>query len=262
VAELRIGTSGWSYRHWRGVLYPPGLPARRWIERYAQCFDSVEVNATFYRQPRASVIAHWLEVTPADFAFAVKMPRFITHLQRLDPTPEWVARFEATARAFGPKLGPVLVQLPPTLPFEPERVGRFLARLHRDRRYALEARHPSWLRPLVFELLARHRVAWCIADSGGHWPRAEVVTSDFVYLRFHGPGGATPAYAPGALRDVALRIRRWRRRGLDVYAYFNNDAEGHAVRNAGVLAEMLGAAPHARHHDEPRTRDLFGPSPG
>ena len=238
---LRIGTSGWNYRHWRGLFYPDELRVRDWLPYYASAFDSVEVNTTFYGQPRESTVRAWVEATPPEFVFAVKMSRFLTHLKRLAPDDHSIDKFATLAGWFGARLGPVLVQLPPALAFEPARVARFFARLP-PHRYALEARHPSWLSREAMALLRAHGVAWCIADSSV-FRTADAVTAAFVYLRFHGPGKmCDSSYDDRQLGAWARRIARWRARGLEVFAYFNNDVHGYAVDDALRLRARAGRA--------------------
>lgn len=244
MAEARIGTSGWHYHHWRGRFYPEDLTPSKWLSYFAQRFNTVEVNATFYREPRRSTIATWVEQTPDDFLFAIKIHRAITHYQRLENVEESLERFEVVAEAFGQKLGPVLIQLPPSLTFDRERDEEFFNRLRaksKARRYALEARHKSWLTEEAYGLLRRYDIAWCIADSGGRYPTADQVTAAYIYLRFHGPGSLyASSYNDEALDDWARKIRRWRREQRDVYVYFNNDFEGYALQNAMRLMEMVG----------------------
>ncbi len=243
MVEVRIGTSGWHYSHWRQRFYPEKLKPSEWLPYFAHHFDTVEVNATFYREPRASTIAQWIEHTPDDFLFAVKMHRAITHYQRLENVEESLERFDAIARSFGEKLGVVLIQLPPSFALEVERVAAFFKQLRRrarKRRYALEARHKSWLSDAATEVLQRYDIAWCIADSGGRYPTAEFVTAPFVYLRFHGPGPLyASSYSDDVLREWAGKIRRWKRQKRDVFAYFNNDFEGYAIQNAQRLKEFV-----------------------
>lgn len=244
MAEVRVGTSGWHYPHWRSRFYPEQLRPSDWLPYFAERFSTVEVNATFYREPRRSTLAAWVEQTPDDFLFAIKMHRAITHYQRLENVEESLQRFEEVAGAFGQKLGIVLIQLPPSLTFDRERDEAFFKRLrskNKMRRYALEARHKSWLTEEAYELLRRYDVAWCIADSGGRYPTAEQVTAPYIYLRFHGPGPLyASSYSDEVLQQWAKKIRRWKREKCDVYVYFNNDFEGYAPLNARRLIELVG----------------------
>ena len=238
---VRIGCSGWNYAHWRnGVFYPTRLPPRRWLEYYAQHFDTVEVNATFYRLPRESAVANWVETSPRGFLFAVKMSRYVTHVKRLRDLPASLAllyeRIAPLARS--PKLGPVLWQLPPTFHRDDARLAEALPQLPAGR-HAFEFRHESWFADDVYELLRAHGVALVIGDSPRYPFMAHELTADFTFIRFHhGRRGRGGNYSERELEEWSERIEAWRRR-VDVYAYFNNDWRGFAVRNGLWLRERL-----------------------
>ncbi len=235
--ELRIGTSGYQYDEWRGLFYPADLPKRRWLAHYAAHFDTVEINNCFYRLPQPAVFDSWRQQALRGFCYALKFSRYATHMKRLRDPQEPLGRFLEGARRLGPFLGPILVQLPPRWKVNPERLQAFLQAAPRDCRWAVELRDPSWLCEEVYRLLSARGAALCIHDLIADHPRR--ITADWVYLRFHGIayGGS---YSASALRQEATRIRRYRRRGLDVFAYFNNDRGGHAVHNALELREMSG----------------------
>ncbi len=238
-ATVRIGTSGWVYRHWKGRFYPPGLASSRWLEFYATHFSTVEVNFSFNRLPGAETFAGWRAQTPPGFCFAVKGSRLITHLKRLKDPSSHVATFFAHAEALGEKLGPVLWQLPPRFRRDDERLEAFLAALPADRRQAIEFREASWFVEPVYALLARHGVALCIADSGGVTaPPEPRLTTGWTYLRFHS-GLADGNYTEAQLRHWAGVVAGFRDAGVAVYAYFNNDWEGFAVENARRLQALL-----------------------
>lgn len=241
AATVRIGTSGWVYPHWRGHFYPKDLPSSRWFAFYAERFDTVELNSPFYRQPSLAQFQRWRANAPAGFAYAVKLNRFLTHVKRLDVDAPTVARSYDTMAGLGPKLAAVLVQLPPRWHFAPERLDRFFSAVaRRRRRHALEPRDGSWLTDEALGALRAHRVALCITDTP-RWPSRIAVTSEHVYVRFHGPRGLySSPYDAGALREWAERIRGWRDAGLDVLAYFNNDARAYAPRDALRLRELVG----------------------
>jgi uncharacterized protein YecE (DUF72 family) len=237
--ELRIGCSGWNYRDWRDPVYG-GLPARRWLERYAQLFDTVEVNATFYRLPRREVVQRWAEGSPEGFCFAVKSSRYLTHIKRLTGLAEGIERFEeriGPLREHG-KLGPVLWQLPATFHRDDDRLADALDVLPAGR-HAFEFRHPSWFVPEVEALLAAHDAALVIGDD----PRRPFQTlahpASWTFVRFHRGRAHDGAYGLHALHTWADRIRGWQADG-DVYAYFNNDWRAHAPRNALTLLRLLG----------------------
>ena len=239
--RFRVGTSGYQYEHWRGVFYPRELPRAQWFAYYARHFDTVEINNTFYRLPAAEVFDAWRKAAPAGMTYALKFSRFGTHMKRLRDPEQPVALFLERARRLRTTLGPILVQLPPRWHVNLERLQAFLAVLPRSRRWALELRDPSWLCEPVYALLAKYRVALCVHDMLPEHPRR--LTADFTYLRFHGRR-YSGSYSRAALAAQARTIRDWLAQGTDVYAYFNNDAEGHAVRNALDLRRYVQDAGH------------------
>ena len=237
-ARLWIGTSGYQYDHWRGRFYPRTLPRRDWFAHYAAHFDTVEINNTFYGLPEAVRFDAWRKASPEGFRYALKFSRYATHLKHLrDPAPA-LRLFLTRARRLRDRLGPILVQLPPRWSPDLPRLAGFLAATPRMQRFALEFRDPRWLSDATFALLREHGAALCIHDAIADHPRE--VTADWVYLRFHGHG-YTGSYSPQRLAAEARRVRAWLRRGHDVYAYFNNDAGGHAVRNAIQLRRYVGS---------------------
>ena len=238
-AQFRVGCSGWQYRHWRGDFYPADLPQARWLDFYAGVFDTVEVNNSFYRLPESSAFRGWRERSPRGFLFAVKASRFLTHMKKLKDPEGPLELFFSRARELGPKLGPVLYQLPPRWPVNLERLERFLAVRPRGARHTVEFRDPSWYAPAVLRLLERFGAALCLHDMPGSATPRDAV-GPFVYLRFHGSssryGGG---YSDGQLAERAEWIRSRLDEGLPVYAYFNNDVGGHAPRDAARLRRQL-----------------------
>ena len=237
----RIGCSGWNYAAWRhGVFYPPRCPARLWLEYYARHFDTVEVNATFYRLPAAKAVQGWADQTPDGFTFAVKMSRYVTHVKRLrdlGPSIElFGSRIEPLVRS--QKLGPVLWQLPPTFRRDDARLAAALRQLPPGR-HCFEFRHPSWFAPAVMELLRDGGVALVIGDRPEvHSFQTHELTTDWTFVRFHsGTRGRRGNYSASELREWAARIRSWPVR--EAFVYFNNDWEGFAPRNALRLKEFL-----------------------
>jgi len=224
-----IGTSGYQYPHWRGRFYPQDMPKRRWFEHYAAHFDTVEINNTFYHLPAASTFDAWREQTPREFLYVLKFSRYGSHLKCLKDPRDTIGAFLERAERLGPFLGPILVQLKPNWGRDLERLKGFLNAMPHDRRWAFEFRDPSWLTGGVFDALRRHNAALCLHDMLENHP--EVVTADWTYLRFHGDR-YSGSYSHQYLTARARRMAGWLADGLDVYAYFNNDAEGHAVRNA------------------------------
>jgi uncharacterized protein YecE (DUF72 family) len=241
VGGIRIGTSGYQYRHWRGILYPEGLAQQRWLPRYAEAFDTVEMNATFYRLPTAEAVERWRDRVPPGFVFAVKGSRYLTHMRRLLDVEEGLARFFEPVSRFGPKLGPVLWQLPPRMKPDLARLDRFLSALPRGLRTAVEFREPGWYSEETCEVLDAHGAAFCEHDNLDRRPPR--LTGGWRYLRFHGTTGRySGRYGPAALRKVAGDLLAWRASGRDAFVYFNNDVGGHAVRDALDLITLLGEA--------------------
>jgi len=238
---IRIGTSGYHYRHWRDILYPPGLPTSEWLRSYAREFDTVELNATFYKLPTETAIAGWYQQVPPGFLFAAKGSRFLTHLKKLKDTTTGLDRYFSRIRGLQDKLGPVLWQLPPGWNANPERLESFLAALPDGYRYAFEFRDESWYTPEIYRLLARYGAALCIFHMAGFQTPLEI-TADFTYIRLHGNGSRYQGnYPDETLKTWARRITGWAE-GLEaVYAYFNNDAHGYAVMNARKIREYVRA---------------------
>ncbi|MBI5231060.1 MAG: DUF72 domain-containing protein [Coriobacteriales bacterium] len=236
---MRIGTSGWSYDHWRDVFYPEHLATAERLPFYAERFNTVEVNATFYRLPTEHAVRQWRDEVPEDFAFAVKGSRLITHYRRLADLGDSVETFMKRVSLLGKKLHVVLWQLPPNLHCDPELLDGFLAGLPNDVRHAVEFRHESWLAEDAFEVLRRHNAAH-VQVSSDDMPRNLTVTAEFVYLRFHGTQTYHGDYSAPALEPWAQFLRQQAGEGRGGYAYFNNDAEGHAPADAARLTAMLG----------------------
>jgi len=241
-----IGTSGYDYRHWwDGVFYPREIPQKKWLQFYSKKFNSVELNVSFYRLPTKQTFESWYERTPGDFVFSVKGSRFITHVKKLTNCEEPLNLFFENARDLKEKLGVVLWQLPPNLHFNSDKLATFCRLLMqnetaREHRHAFEFRHQSWFCDEVYELLRRFNFSLCIAHSA-RWPYDEIVTADYVYLRFHGGEMLYGSnYSEEELANWASRAKVWLSEGKDIYAYFNNDAYGYAVVNALRFRELLG----------------------
>jgi uncharacterized protein YecE (DUF72 family) len=270
VGRIRIGISGWNYAGWRGDFYPKGLVQRLELGYAAERFSSIEINGSFYSLQRPSSYASWRAQTPDDFVFAVKGGRFITHMKKLADVEAPLANFFASGvLALGPKLGPVLWQLPPNLGFDPARLASFFDQLPRttgemaalatrhdakvpddraltdaedDRpvRHALEVRHHSFGTAEAVDLLKAHDIAFVVADTAGRWPLVEELTSDHMYVRLHGDVELyTSGYTPEALDRWAEKVRGWADVGQDVYVYFDNDAKGYAPHDAMALIERV-----------------------
>ena len=237
--QIRIGTSGWVYRHWQGLFYPANLPQKQWFAYYARSFDTVEINSTFYHLHNASVFEHWRQQAPGGFLYSIKASRIITHNQRLEGCQDTLETFLSRASLLGETLGPVLFQLPPSFSLDLSRFESFLALLPQGFSYAMEFRNPTWLTEEVFALLERFGVVLCIHDMPPlHVPMR--ITAKFVYLRFHGDVDHAGDYPLETLAAWVERIQTWQRNGLAVFAYFNNDTGGMAVRNALTVKQLLG----------------------
>jgi uncharacterized protein YecE (DUF72 family) len=263
-----IGISGWTYKPWRGVFYPPKHPQKRELEHASRVLNTIEINGTFYSLQRPSSFQKWYAETPDDFLFSVKGARFITHMKKLRDVKVPLANFFASGvLCLREKLGPILWQFPPNFGWNEKRFREFfalvprdtaaaaeLSRLHNDKlkgrawtktdasrplRYAIEIRHPSFLVPEFFDFLREERIAFVFADTAGKWPYAEELTTDFVYCRLHGDTQLyVSGYSDRALESWAERLRRWRR-GRDIFVYFDNDAKVHAPFDALRLAALL-----------------------
>jgi uncharacterized protein YecE (DUF72 family) len=237
---VHVGCSGWVYRDWRGVLYPESLPQRRWLERYAEEFETVELNNTFYRLPTRTAAAKWAEETPRRFRFSVKASRYLTHIKRLAEVGRGAERFFERIEPLtdAGKLGPVLWQFPENFHRDDERLASGLEALPRGR-HAFEFRHPSWFCEDVYALLRRRRAALVIGDHPDRPFQTHELTARWTLIRFHyGRRGRDGNYSQRELEQWARRIAQWRRR-VEVYAYFNNDWRGCAVRNARHLRDAL-----------------------
>jgi uncharacterized protein YecE (DUF72 family) len=243
MCDVHIGTSGWHYKHWVGTFYPERLPAAKMLAFYWQHFDAVEINNTFYKLPRVEMLRAWCDATPPNFRFAVKGSRFITHNKKLkDPENAIENILPRAVAGLGPKLGPVLWQLPPKWKQNLERLDGFLAMLPRELRYAFEFRHESWITPETLRILRRYNAAFCIYELAGFHSPIEV-TADWTYIRLHGPGGKYQgSYPRETLRRWAERIVAWSGELRQIHVYFDNDQAGYAARNALTLKKLVDEA--------------------
>jgi uncharacterized protein YecE (DUF72 family) len=238
--DVRIGTSGWHYKHWHGPFYPIDLPSSRMLAFYLDRLDTVEINNSFYRLPLASTFETWRRQTPLDFCFAVKASRYLTHMKKLRDPEAALQRFLPLVELLGDKLGPILFQLPPHWSCDVARLAQFLRALPRRHRYSFEFRDPTWHCQEIYELLERHNAAFCMYELAGF--RSPIrVTADFAYVRLHGP--ATKAYQ-GSYDAAGLniwrnRIWKWQSELKAIYVYFDNDQSGYAVQNALELKNLV-----------------------
>jgi uncharacterized protein YecE (DUF72 family) len=238
---VRVGTSGWSYDHWNGVLYEPGLPAAKRLAVYTAEFDTVELNASYYRWPRDETFASWRERVPVGFLVSVKAPRGLTHARRLRSPEQWIERISSGWQELGDRRAALLVQLHPAQQRDDARLDYFLGQLPAGMTVAVELRHPSWDDPAVYAMLQRHAASYVVM-SGAGLPCVLTATAQLVYLRLHGPDHYNlyaGSYSREDLHWWAERIREWVEQGHDVLAYFNNDGDGNAVRNARDLRAIL-----------------------
>jgi len=241
--QVRIGTSGWTYPHWQGIFYPDKWPKSRWLEYYAGHFDTVELNASFYRLPHSATFENWKAKTPDRFLWSVKASKYLTHTQRLRNPAEPLDRLYRASAGLGKKRGVILFQLPPSLAFDEAEFRSFCEVLDPKVRHALEIRHPSWINDRVFGLLSTWNIALCVADTAGRYPFSEAMTADFAYVRLHGSRKLYASeYAEEELQTWTEKVHQWNR---DTFVYFDNDFEGHAVKNAQRLKQILGIhSPH------------------
>lgn len=240
MARVLIGTSGWHYDSWRGPFFPKGLPLKSQLQFYASQFQTAELNGVFYRTPTPEAVKTWREQTGRDFVFAWKASKFITHWKRLsENSVNSLELLEHRLSLLGNKVGPVLFQLPPNFKADADRLRTFFKLLPNKRRYSFEFRDPSWYAPKILKLLADQNISLCLSDhhdAPAPWKR----TADFVYVRGHGPGGRYKGHYPeSTLKEWAKRIRSWKKRGIDVYVYFDNDQKSAAPADALKLRQIF-----------------------
>jgi len=256
--ELRIGTSGWHYKHWLGRYYPEDLRPADMLAYYLRDFDTVELNNTFYHLPKETSFDSWRAATPARFLFAVKGSRFITHMIKLKDPDRGNRNFLPRAERLGKKLGPILWQLPRGWNVNVERLEEFLRALPRGHRYAFELRNPSWMTDKVYEVLRKYDAAFCLYELAGYHSPFEI-TASWTYVRLHGPTRSKYAgsYSDAQLEAWAKRIDGWRSAMKAVYVYFDNDDSAYAVNNALTLKRLtsrVARAPRAAAREELRSR--------
>jgi uncharacterized protein YecE (DUF72 family) len=240
VSTVWIGTSGWTYDGWRGPFYPKDVPKKRWLEWYSTQFDTTEVNGSFYRTPSLDAVRAWRDDTPDEFVFAWKASKFITHWKRLSENcKNSIELMETRLKALGPKVGPVLFQLPARFKADRERLASFLTMLPKRYKYAFEFRDASWYEESIFEVMRDRNIALCLSDHVDA-PAPWEVTAKHVYIRGHGPTGQyKDRYPLKTMREWAATIKKWKRRRLDVYCYFDNDQKSAAPKDAKKLVELL-----------------------
>lgn len=241
--RIHIGTSGWSYKDWKGIFYPEKMKASDWLSFYAEHFDTTEINSSFYRMPTAETVLNWATKVPEGFTFCPKMSRFLTHMKKLNEPEEPLRRFFEVFAPIKPHLGPILLQLPPFLKYNPEKVVYFFELLksqYAGYDFALEVRHNTWMSNEAIELMKQYDIAWVISQSGVGFPYAEHITSEHIYFRFHGPRKLyASSYPDETLKEYALKFKKWHKAGHTLWIYFNNDWYGYGINNANTLKKML-----------------------
>lgn len=241
AGKIHIGTSGWSYKHWRERFYPATLKPEGYLGYYAHHFQVTEINTSFYHLPKTSTVEQWAGTVNARFKFCPKISRYITHIKKLNDPEVTLPRFFDIFDPVQRHLGPVLLQLPPSLGFHEEKAVTFFEALGRYPQYtfALEPRHDSWLSEEAVAILKHYKIAFVIADSGKRWPGGELVTANHIYIRFHGPDGSyAKSYPERVLESYAEKMIAWRKEGHHVWAFFNNDGNAYAIANAERLMEL------------------------
>ena len=234
-----VGTSGWHYEDWKGIFYPAGQPPARWLPFYAERFQTVELNYSFYQQPTEKAYRDWAKNTPPGFKFAVKASRYITHIKKLRDPSGPLDKFFERAGLLGDKLGPVLYQLPPQLKRSDDLLGSFLQALPKGVRHVFEFRHDSWFHQDVLRLLRKHKAGFCVMDMPG-LTSPVAATASFAYVRFHGSQSLySSLYSREEMLDWAGKIKGLPKTVKTVYIYFNNDVAGYALENARQLISLL-----------------------
>ncbi|MGK5595296.1 MAG: DUF72 domain-containing protein [Parachlamydiaceae bacterium] len=238
MSAIYIGTSGWSYQHWKENFFPNKLPTTKWLNYYAQTFPTVEINTTFYHLPLEKTVVNWYQQVPSQFLFAVKASRYITHIKRLRNCQESVDLFMKKISSLKDKKGPILFQLPPSLQMDLARLQSFLSYLPKKEKFVLEFRHASWFVDDIYTILSDHNIALCITDLNGTLS-PEMMTANFSYIRLHGPKKAYQgSYGLANLKKWQKKIEKWGR-SQTVFCYFDNDEKGYAIQDASSLQGLL-----------------------
>ena len=245
VQKIHIGTSGWSYKHWKGDFYPKELKEKDWLEFYSKTFTVTEINSSFYRLPTEETAAVWKSQVPKNFLFCAKMSRFLTHMKKLNNPEEPLERFFSRFLPIKKQMGPVLMQLPGAVKFNYDRTEyliEILARTYREYDFVLEIRQPTWLADDALNLMAKYKIGLVISQSGNQFPYSEMVTAKNIYVRFHGPETLyASSYSDEQLKYFALKFKNWMKEGHEVWAFFNNDIHGYAPKDALRLQKFCSA---------------------
>lgn len=241
--EIHIGTSGWSYRHWKNIFYPPKLKTTEWISFYSRAFKTTEINGSFYKLPSKETVMEWMKKVPKDFMFCPKMSRFLTHMKKLNEPEEPLERFFGIFHPMAKMMGPVLLQLPRMLKFNYDKADhlyRLLKTKYKRYAFVMEVRHDTWLEEGSLALMTKYDIGLVISQSGEKFPYSEMVTAKNIYIRFHGPKQlyASP-YSDKELKDFAGKFKAWQKEGHQIWAFFNNDVSGYAIEDAKRLIKMM-----------------------
>lgn len=238
--HLYIGTSGWSYSDWQDTFYPQNIKTNEWLNHYSHEFSTVEINTTFYHTPRVKTLVNWYEQVPFEFTFSVKANRFITHLKRLKDCKESVDYFYDNVKHLKTKIGPILFQLPPSFKNNKDLLSEFISNLKQENKHVFEFRHISWFTKEIYDLLNQNSIGLCITDLNGVLSPEEV-TTDFTYIRLHGPQKAYKgSYGKSKLNTWKKKIEKWISSKISVYCYFDNDEKGYAIQDAKTLKSLIG----------------------
>ena len=240
--KIHIGTSGWSYKHWKGLFYPQKLKASEWLSWYARHFKTTEINGSFYRLPKEETVINWTKQVPADFIFCPKMSRYLTHMKKLKDPEESLERYFSVFESMQEMMGPVLMQLPPALKFNYDtarNLYELLKKKYKKYEFVMEVRHESWLQDESLTLMTKYDIGFVISQSGNEFPYSEMVTAKNIYVRFHGPEELyASSYTDSMLKKYWTKFKKWIREGPVIWVFFNNDIYGYAVKNAERLIEI------------------------
>ena len=244
--NIHIGTSGWSYKHWKEIFYPSEIKPVDWLNFYSKSFSITEINTSFYHLPKRQTVLNWREKVEQDFKFCPKLSRYITHTRRLKKAEVPLERFFEIFSPLQKQMGPVLIQLPPSLKFDAETADYFFNALNKnfhEHVFALDVRHISWLEPMALHMLSAHNISFVISQSNKKFPYAEQVTAKHIYLRFHEPNALYASfYDDYSLNNYAKMCNEWIKNGHEIWSFFNNDIHGYAFKNALRFKEMLSGS--------------------
>jgi len=241
--KVHIGTSGWSYKDWKGLFYPKNLKSNEWLTFYSETFNITEINTSFYHLPKKQTVEGWVNKVPDNFLFCPKMSRYLTHMKKLHDPEEPLERFFEVFEPMKEKMGPVLIQLPPSLKFNPEvteHLFTILKKTYSSFRFALEVRHATWMTAESMDLMTKYKIAFVISQSGHGFPYAEHITAQDIYIRFHGPGKLYASlYSEEEMKKYAQLFKSWQDEGHTLWIFFNNDFYGYAIKNGLQLEDLL-----------------------